>query len=134
MMPVQQTCPICRRIFAGSDCIGQPCEQCSSPIWLREIEMPEEACDQIDNILKNPPNPIVEPKAMPEQSKVEVQIYKKATITTSYSLRLKPEDIIRLLKYENIEVPTNADFDTTSDYEISNNAPLLIKWEKTSYE
>lgn len=31
VMPVQQRCPVCRRLFMGSDCLGQPCLSCQFP-------------------------------------------------------------------------------------------------------
>ena len=116
----------------GPDCIGSPCERCSIPIGLREIDMTEESYDQLEEMLKKEPNPVVEPKEMPET--VSVRVDTRKTINTTYYITLKPSDIIRLLKYEGVEVPDTADFEPCSEFEISEKYPLEIKWDTTSYE
>ena len=127
MMPIQQTCPICHRIFMGSDCIGLPCERCCKiPVTLIEIDATEGT--PIQEILKQKSEYIMEPE------KQKISIDTKKTVNTIYYIALKPSDIIRLLKYEGVEVPDTADFEPCSDYEINEKYPLEIKWEVTSYE
>lgn len=111
-----------------------PCERCSTPVGLREIDMTEESYSQLEEMLKKEPNPVVEPKDMPKIQKVSVIIDIQKTIHTKHYINLKPSDIIRLLKYEGVEVPNDADFELCSKFEISEKYPLEIKWKVITNE